>query len=309
MDFNLVHLAITVRSADTVQLCQRLPLTGSEFAAACRKHCCLYPGKPCRSCPCQDSCAWSLVFGQQLSSDPSALRRFQKPPLPFMFTFPAPPGPADIATGLECGLVVIGQAIPCLDLLLEGFNELLSTFAAEVLQVATRDYQGTTHPLGDGSGISHPENLVVLSSHDLLENRIWTGSHLRIRLLSPLRLFADGHLCNDFMFSRFARSLLRRISSLAYYYGACEFGCDYKALARQADAVICTDNHFTHMADRNRKLAGVVGQGGFQGDFSGLMPFLAAGEYVHAGKGASFGMGHYELLPDNRENPQGDPTF
>ena len=217
-----------------------------------------------------------------------------------MFTFPSPHDPAGGSNEFECGLVVIGQAIPCLDMLLEGFSDILSPFAAEVLQVATRDYQGNIHPLGDGSGINCPENLVVLSSSDLLENRIWTDSDLHIRLLSPLRLFADGHLCHDFSFSRFARSLLRRISSLAYYYGACELDHDYKELSRQAEAVICTDNHFIPATDRNRKLSGLTGQGSFRGDFSGLMPFLIAGEYVHAGKGASFGMGSYELLPGGR---------
>jgi len=216
-----------------------------------------------------------------------------------MFTFPAPHDPAGRATGFECGLVVIGQAIQCLDMLLEGFNEILSPFAC-VFRVATRDYQGIVHPLGDGSGINCPENLVVLSIRDLLENRTWTDSDLHIRLLSPLRLFADGHLCHDFSFSRFARSLLRRISSLAYYYGACECTHDYKELSRQAEAIICTDNHFIPAPDKNRKLFGLTGQGSFRGDFSGLMPFLIAGEYLHAGKGASFGMGSYELLPGGR---------
>jgi len=296
MDFNLVHLAITVRTDDAVQLCLLLPLLGNEFAAACRINCCRWPERACGSCSRQESCSWNLVFGQNLSADPSALKRFQKPPLPFMFTFPSMHGPADGATEIECGLVVIGQAIPCLDLLLEGFREILLPLSAEVLQVGTRDYQGIVHPLGDGTGVNCPENLVVLSINDVLDNRIWTGSCLQIRLMSPLRLFEEGRLLGHFDFSRFARSLLRRVSSLAYYYGAHEFACDYKELSRQADAVICTDNHFIRAADGNRRMAGLLGDGRFRGDFSGLLPFLVAGLYVHVGKGSSFGRGAYELL-------------
>lgn len=213
-----------------------------------------------------------------------------------MFTFPSPHDLADRATEIECGMVVIGQAIPCLDLLLEGFKETLSPLAAEVRLVGTRDYQGIIHPLGDGMGINYPENLVVLSSNDLLDNRVWTDSRLHIQLTSPLRLFEEGHLLGHFEFSRFARSLLRRVSSLAYYYGAYEFACDYKELSRQADAVICTDNHFIRATDRNRRMAGLMGDGRFRGDFSGLLPFLIAGLYVHVGKGSAFGMGAYELL-------------
>jgi hypothetical protein len=296
MDFNLVHLAITVRTDDAVQLCHRLPLLGNKFAAACRINCCRWPERACCSCPRQESCSWNLVFGQNLSSDPSALKRFQKPPLPFMFTFPAPHEPADGETEIECGLVVIGQAIASLDLLLEGFREILLPLAAEVLLVGTRDYQGIVHPLGDGTGINCPGNLVVLSSKDVLENRIWMGSCLHIRLMSPLRLFEKGRLLGHFDFSRFSRSLLRRVSSLAYYYGAHEIDRDYKELSRQADAVICSGNHFIRASDGNRRMAGLMGEGVFRGDFSGLLPFLVAGLYVHVGKGSSFGSGAYELL-------------
>jgi hypothetical protein len=204
--------------------------------------------------------------------------------------------PAEGVTEIECGLVVIGRAIPCLDLLLEGFREILLPMNAEVLLIGTRDYQGIVHPLGDGTGVNHPENLVVLSIKDVLDNRVWTGACLQIRLMSPLRLFEEGRLLGHFDFSRFARSLLRRVSSLAYYYWAHEFDCDYKELSRQADAVVCTYNHFIRSADGNRRMAGLLGDGRFRGDFSGLMPFLVAGLYVHAGKGSSFGSGVYELL-------------
>jgi CRISPR/Cas system endoribonuclease Cas6 (RAMP superfamily) len=44
-------------------------------------------------------------------------------------------------------------------------------------------------------------------------------------------------------------------------------------------------------------MTGLIGYGSFSGDARDLMPFLVAGLYVHAGKGASFGMGRYELLP------------
>lgn len=214
-----------------------------------------------------------------------------------MFTFPSPHEAAGAAAEIECGLVVVGQVIPFIDMLLEGFGDLLSPLDAKVLQISTRDYQGMLHPLGDENGINCPDNLVVLSVRDLLESRVWTDTHLHIRLLSPLRLFADGHACHVFDFSRFARSLLRRVSSLAYYYEDREFACDYRELSRQADGVTCTDNHFIPVFGKNRKLAGITGYGIFRGDFSGLLPFLVSGAYVHAGKGASFGMGAYELQP------------
>jgi len=196
---------------------------------------------------------------------------------------------------------VIGQAIPHLSLLLEGFAELLSNEAcpvtAELIRVGSRDYQGIIHSLQDGSGVNCPENLVVLSSNGLVECRVWDTSSLQIRLLSPLKIVADGRPLARFNFGRFTRSLMRRVTSLAYYYGACEYRCDFKELSRQADAVECVNDHFSTAVVRNRKMSGIAGYGSFRGEFSGLMPFLVAGLYVHAGKGASFGMGMYEMLP------------
>ncbi|MBK5274029.1 MAG: CRISPR system precrRNA processing endoribonuclease RAMP protein Cas6 [Desulfuromonadales bacterium] len=206
---------------------------------------------------------------------------------------------------IQCGLVVVGQAIQHIDMLLEGFSEFLASdscpVSAEITGIASRDYQGALQPLGDGGGISRPENLVVLSSTGLLECHVRDDSTMDIRLLSPLRLFENGHLLKLFDFSRFARSLMRRVSALAYYYGAYEYTCDFKALSDQANAVTCTDGHFTLSSGTGRKQSGVTGYGSFRGDLSGLMSFLVLGMYVHAGKGASFGMGMYELSSGREE--------
>jgi hypothetical protein len=295
MEFNLVDIAITVRSGDAFQLCLRLPLLGKAFAAACRENSCLCPESVCESCSRQDVCAWNHVFGQNLSSDLSAVKRFQKPSLPFVFTFPSRHDLAETASEIECRLVVVGRAIHSLDMLLEGFADILKSLDADITLVGTRDYQGNAHPLGDGCGIKYPQNLVVLSSTYLAENRIWTGTTLHIRLLSPLRLFDDGHLLRAFDFCRFAMSLLRRVSSLAYYYDANEADLDYKLLAREAAAITCTDDHFSLATGNDWRVTGLMGYGSFQGDFNGLLPFLRAGLYVHVGKGAAFGMGAYEI--------------
>jgi hypothetical protein len=224
-----------------------------------------------------------------------------------VFSFPIIGEVSGAHKEFECGLVVIGQAISHLEMLLNGFAELLSSGAspipAEVVQIACRDYQGSVQRSSGHHGVARaqnlvPENLVILSTEGLLESRTWGGSELHIRLLSPLRLIEDGHPVTRFDFCRFARSVMRRVSSLAYYYGESEFGCDYKELSRQIADVICTDDHFCYTNDKNRKLTGVAGSGSFLGDFDRLMPFIIIGSFVHTGKGSSFGMGAYEVVPE-----------
>ena len=295
MDFNLIDLVITVGADDVTQLCLGLPFLGNTFAAACRKSACLHPEKSCDSCSRQKGCSWNLVFGQHLSSDPSALKRFQKPSLPFIFTFPCRGDFTEPVTEVKCRLVVVGRAIQSLEMLLEGFGEVLSTYGAEVLSIGTRDYQGTINLLEEVYDANCLDNLVILSSSDLFDHYIWTDNALHIQLLSPLRLFEDGRLLRRFNFKRFAMSLLRRVSSIAYYYGADEIDTDYKELACQADAIICLDDQFTFAAASDRRISGVVGSRLFRGDFSGLLPFLNAGTCLHVGKGSAFGMGAYGL--------------
>jgi len=294
-DFNIIDLVITIQCTNAVRLSNSLYLSGGRFSDACRSVCCSRPVKDCTTCSGIDSCAWNIVFGQSLTPDPSALKRYQKPSLPFAFRFPSLFDKDTTVTEITCGLVVIGQAIPFLDMLLDGFRELLVSFEADMSRVDSRDIQGNVYPLRNDSAARHNENLVVLSGSHLLEDRIWVEPCLHIRLLSPLRLFDDGHLLDVFDFSRFAGSLMRRVSSLAYYYGGSEFACDYKGLALQAESVVCTDNHFVLSTASNRKLSGLTGYGSFKGDFKGLFPFLTTGRYVHAGKGATFGMGLFEL--------------
>jgi hypothetical protein len=306
MGFNLVDLAITVRANDADRLIKCLPLLGGRFAEACRSLTCHWPDRACETCSTQHSCSWFLVFGQKLTLDPAALKRHQKPPLPFVFSFPESDACSEERDDFVVGLVVVGQAIQQLGMLLNGFDELLSSglspVSAEIVQVACRDYQGAVQATYIDTGNLRsltliPENLVIVSTEGLLESQTWTGSNLQIQLRSPLRIFEDGNPVARFEFCRFARSVMRRVSSLAYYYGESEFDCDYKELSRQIVEVICTDDHFHYKSAENRRISGITGYGSFLGDFSRLEPFLVIGTYVHAGKSASFGMGEYKVVP------------
>jgi len=301
LEFNLVNLKITVKTANPATLGLRLTESGTEFSAACKRVACSHATAACGRCSRSDGCAWHDLFSQALSADPAALKRHQKPPLPFAFSFPFPEASHENNGILECGLVVIGKAIPHLEILLEGFETLLGAYdgleRCEIVAISCLDYQGGLVPLKGNGSASPPGNLVVLSADELLERYPWEHSRLAIRLLAPLRLMSDGRQLARFDFSRFACSLMRRVSSLAHYYADYEFSCDFGMLSRQASDIVCTEDHFRYgmVSGDNRRSAGVTGCGSFKGEFSGLMPFLVLGSYVNVGKGAAFGFGAFEV--------------
>lgn len=295
VELNLVHLELTLHAAAPADVLRRLPLLGGKFATVCRELVCTGANKECRRCGSSHRCGWHRLFSQELATDPAELKLHQKPPLPFTFSYPpVVKGTDDIVVGLA----VVGTAINHLDLLLEGFSRILEEMSCRVLTVDSLDYQGVPSSWITGGRIIHPENLVVLSAGGIYESRTLCGSRLRVELITPLRIMEQGRLRTSFDFGVFVRTLMRRISSLAYYYGECTCNVDFADLAGRANRIVCTDYSFQVVRSANMKLSGICGTGLFEGDFSGFMPFLVFGELLHAGKGASYGLGRYALTAE-----------
>jgi hypothetical protein len=202
-------------------------------------------------------------------------------------------------------LVVIGSAIAHTQLLLQGFAELLiqNTYQlkAEICSVACRDYLGQIQKTASVTvPNSLPTELVVASMDGILESRVVDNTELDLKFTSPLRLIEDGRPLARFEFGRFARSVMRRVSSLSYYYGECELDWDFKELSRLIDNVICTEDAFTFSKHPKIQLSGIVGFGCFLGEFRLLIPFLVIGSLVHTGKGATYGLGAYEVISSHQ---------
>lgn len=298
MGFDLARLKISIHTDNPGGLLLWLPSCGKSFSAICKKMACTGSATECRTCCTSTACPWFLLFGQQLAHDPAALRRYQKPPLPFAFSFAVNAGDPEV---VECGLVVVGIAINHSNLLANAFAELCLSGHAPVpctlLSMETLDLQDKSFPLLlNPAGSPDFENLVVFSSDEITETCGYGSSELTIRLLSPLRLIEGGRQSSRFEFNRFAGSVMRRVSSLAYYYGGHEFNSDFKELSHLAAEAICTDYHFHKGSWGSSSTSGLCGQGSFLGDFDGLLPFLLLGAFLNVGKGAAYGMGRYEVV-------------
>ncbi len=129
---------------------------------------------------------------------------------------------------------------------------------------------------------------------------------VRIRLLTPLRIKRHGHFvgASDFDFRVLMGGLLRRISLLTYFFGETPLETDFAGLLRRAESVPIAApalrwREWTRRSSRqNTKLqmGGVVGS--FELAGAGLDPFwpyLWLGQWTHAGKGCSMGLGRYVI--------------
>jgi CRISPR/Cas system endoribonuclease Cas6 (RAMP superfamily) len=53
---------------------------------------------------------------------------------------------------------------------------------------------------------------------------------------------------------------------------------------------------YSNRQQARMRLGGFVGQVTYRGDFTEFLPYLLLGTYTHVGKGATFGLGEYEIV-------------
>ncbi len=125
-----------------------------------------------------------------------------------------------------------------------------------------------------------------------------------IDLLTPTRIKYGGKLRGDLEFHMLFRSLLRRVSALEHFYGD-GIDADFPALVRAAEQVETVESslrwvelsRYSTRQRRAMRLGGVVGRLRCAGLAPELWPFLRAGELVHVGKAATFGLGQMQAEP------------
>jgi len=299
VEFNLVRLVITLR-LDT-NIADPLALFGlnSCFAEAFRHV------SGCRGAHDTD-CPYCRSFSQSLSTDPAAVRRHQKPPLPFAFSLPLLPSSPNLGEQAEILLTIVGSAIQDAPLYLDALTRALARFGpagryvAVPLRAEAIDYYGTCSLFWEaGKGVSH-ENLILLSAEGVQQTCTLAADEVKLRIVTPLRLLSGGKPVRELTFSALARCLFRRITSLAYHYGGHEVDLDFRWLAERSRGICYTEGDFHWQGDAGKQ-GGIVGSGTFRGDLSEFHPFLLLGEYLQCGKGATYGYGSFRV-----EKPSGD---
>ncbi|MGE5586784.1 MAG: CRISPR system precrRNA processing endoribonuclease RAMP protein Cas6, partial [Clostridia bacterium] len=102
-----------------------------------------------------------------------------------------------------------------------------------------------------------------------------------------------------------ARSLLRRTSSLLYFHHGTRLDMDFRGFISEAETVRLAAHNTTWVdweryssrQDSRMKLGGLVGAATYEFSHARLagffLPWLVLGEYVHVGKGCTFGLGRF----------------
>ncbi|MDI6783582.1 MAG: CRISPR system precrRNA processing endoribonuclease RAMP protein Cas6 [bacterium] len=134
------------------------------------------------------------------------------------------------------------------------------------------------------------------------------GIHKQVTIyfLTPTRLKYETQLATDLEFHIFFRNLLRRISSLLYFHCETDLGkeLDFKQLIEQAKQIQTIQKdlrwydweRYSARQETKMNFGGLIGQATFTGNLAPFLPYLKLGEYIHVGKGTSFGLGKYRMV-------------
>lgn len=263
--------------------------TRSEFEDAYRRALSCRRGD-CTGCPSGQGCSYPATFGQEIASDPEAVRRHQKPPLPFVFQFPVLPPAPNRGRIFELGLNLIGSAVQNVFCYIKAVELLVASKKGDMVRMEAESPGGARTPVTVGG---HPALPLLSGLEPSLAGPLSTET-VTISLLTPLKLVHEGRLLKSFTFSHFARCLMRRVSSLSYHYEGAEPPLDYRWLSQSSEAIVTLESD-CRFASWSGRPAGILGAVRFHGDLEPFHLLLQLGMATHVGKGASFGFGAYRV--------------
>lgn len=130
-------------------------------------------------------------------------------------------------------------------------------------------------------------------------------SQVTLEFLSPTKVQYEGSPVAPREFHVLIRNLLRRINFLNYFHCGGSLMEEPRSLIEAASAVRTERSslrweaweRYSFRQSRRVPMGGYTGSVTFSGALTAFWPWLALGEWVHVGKGATFGLGQYRLSP------------
>lgn len=271
------------------------------FGYALRATACMTRQKDCKACPLYRSCAYAEIF-ETPPPEGHRLQAFSQIPNPYVIE-PPPLGARLYQPGetLSFHFVLMGRAIRHLPLAVYAWQRALQRQesvgggSARLDGVAYLPPAGEAQALLDDGELQSPALRIMPPAQ--------TSQAVRLRFTTPLRLQKDSKIQGRAMTARdLLMALARRYWLLAEFHQATPPAVDFKELIAKAEAIHLQSQlqwrDWTRYSNRQQQemtLGGVVGTVELRGDLGPFAGLLAAGQWLHLGKNASFGLGHYNL--------------
>ncbi len=293
----------------------RLPeFSGSTWRGvlghALRELSCITGFSQCEGCPQQLACAYGYLFLSPPPPNTERMRLYTNAPHPYLLR----------PSGKSGSLVRAGEQVE-VELILVGHGNRFLGLFVQALALATQRGVGR----GDGrlilSSVCQADPGVPPAWHEILDDGqlrplrptrpalVALRENVTVIIEQPLRLARHNKIVRseELTFSDLFTNLLRRISMLQYFHTGTPLDTDFAGLvaASRKVEIINRDLHWhrwnRYSSRQNKRIAmdGIVGSFTIQGDdLAPFWPYLWLGQWVHAGKGTTMGLGHFQLAAD-----------
>lgn len=280
------------------------------FGHSFRKVVCTMGPIACDACLLQAKCVYPQFFETPITGEaPPFMRGVKTGPQPFVLNPPLSarrlykPGEA-----LVFELVLFGKSIEYLPYFIYTFDRLgfmgLGRGKGKFRLQAVAAWHGEWQQIYDLRSKTL-RDFGFATQEGTAASAVPAPEKLSLRFVTPARLKVQGKLQTGLSFRELALNLLRRISTLAWFYmpGA-SIDWDWTTILRQANDVEMLENKLTWKdwerystrQHAHMKLGGLMGEITFAGNMADWLPLLRLGEIVHVGKGATFGLGKFEMI-------------
>ncbi|PYF99694.1 uncharacterized protein DUF2276 [Thioalkalivibrio sp. ALE21] len=276
------------------------PFAGSmlrgAFGHALKTSVCITRAPRCADCKLYRHCAYPALFEPPPPAE-HPLQRFSQIPAPYVIEPPTggerilQPGDA-----FDFHVVLAGNAVQQRELILSAWRQALARGLGKRRAPAELTSVTSEPPASVATDLEAES----LATHGLPEET----HRATLQLHTPLRLQHQGHALGPDALDaeRLLMNLTRRISLICEFHGGTAPNWDYPTLKGLAQTIRSQKalewqswSRYSSRQKQTMQLSGVVGQWTLEGEMRPFSAILQAGQWLHAGKNASFGMGHYSL--------------
>jgi hypothetical protein len=278
-------------------------LLRGQFGAALRRTACMTGAKTCGGCPLLRTCPYPPIFETPAPAAQVA-KKYSQVPNPFVIE-PPPFGTRCVARAeaLEFGMVLVGRALDQLPLVAFALERAFSRGLGNKRVPGHLEDIVWQHTDGEVS-VWDPEQRRLLSHEPCIVVPSFDGcSRAQLEIATPMRLPSQGHPLRpgEVTPRKLLTAILRRAGLLLdIHANRPGMTRDAPQVARRADSL--ADCRYLRWRDWTRyssrqqaemTLGGVVGSWEITGDLGPLAAWLWLGQWLHAGKNATMGLGRY----------------
>ena len=301
------------------QLCLP-PYKGSALRGllghALRRIVCVTKHSECSDCILKFNCIYSYIMETPIPEEHPFHRKYKTAPHPYIIVPPITKKclfrPEDV---LSFEIILIGKANDYLPYFVYALTEMGKIGVGKgrgkfrVLSIETQKKDGSYTEIFNSNEytLSVKDDNVI--DYRAFQYRRALCDRVTLSFQTPLRIKIKNKLSRNIPFHILIERLAERASLLAHFHCNARLE-NYEEFVRDSIDVKTIRNDLRwidwqrySMRHKTRmKLGGVVGEITYQGPLKKYLSLLRAGEFIHVGKAATFGMGKYILRTEENES-------